>query len=108
MLTRESIEQVVGAPALSRDGRQVGTVTQVYLDDHDRPAWIALDTHLFASAEVYLPADGARLDEQGRLQVMVTAEQVDTAPRIDLEAVLTPADQQRLRAHYRPPTNEPR
>lgn len=103
MLSRDDIEGAVGSLAYACDGQQVGTVTQIYLDEHDRPAWIALDTDLFASAEVYLPADGAMLDADGRLRLPVTQKQIDTAPRIDLEAPLTPQTQRRLREHFEQP-----
>lgn len=100
MITSADIEKVVGSRAHDRDGEQVGTVRQVYLDEHGQPSWIALDTDLFASAEVFVPAAGTTVDGEG-LRLPVTAAQVDAAPRIELEHQLTDADQELLRRHYR-------
>lgn len=102
MISHEQIETVKGATAYARNGEKIGTVTQVYLNADGQPDWIAVDTDLFASAEAHLPADGATLTA-GALHLPITAEQVDTAPRIDLEEQLTPTVQQRLRDHYASP-----
>ena len=97
---------VIGATADDRNGRPVGTVTTVFLDDvTGQPNWVGLTSGQHAAPptdEVPLiaPVTGSELSE-GRLRLTVSADAVQSAPRIAQSDRLTPAEETTLRDHYR-------
>ena len=97
---------VIGATADDRNGRPVGTVTTVFLDDvTGQPTWVGLTSGQHAAPptdEVPLiaPVTGSELSE-GRLRLTVSADAVQSAPRIAQSDRLTPAEETTLRDHYR-------
>jgi stress response protein YsnF len=97
---------VIGATADDRNGRPVGTITTVFLDDvTGEPTWVGLTPGQHAAPQtdevpVIAPVTGSRLSD-GRLQLTVSADAVTSAPRIAQPDRLSPAEETTLREHYR-------
>jgi stress response protein YsnF len=101
---------VIGATADDRNGRPVGTVTTVFLDDvTGEPTWVGLTTGQHAAAQsdevpLIAPVTGSSHTD-GRLRLTVSADAVQSAPRIAQPDRLTPAEETTLREHYRAGTS---
>ncbi|MFQ1002107.1 YsnF/AvaK domain-containing protein [Modestobacter sp. SSW1-42] len=97
---------VIGASADDLNGRPVGTITTVFLDDvTGEPTWVGLTSGQHAAPQtdevpVIAPVTGSRLTD-GRLQLTVSADAVSSAPRIARPDRLSPAEETTLREHYR-------
>ena len=97
---------VIGATADDRNGRPVGTITTVFLDDvTGQPTWVGLTSGQHAAPQsdevpVIAPVTGSALSD-GRLRLTVSADAVQSAPRIAQPDRLTPAEETMLREHYR-------
>jgi hypothetical protein len=96
---------VLGATANDRDGRPVGTVSAVFLDDvTGQPTWVGLTSGQHAAPQtddvpVIAPFSGSTQSD-GRVQLTVSADAVHSAPRIASPDRLTPAEETTLREHY--------
>jgi stress response protein YsnF len=101
---------VIGATADDRNGRPVGTITTVFLDDvTGEPTWVGLTSGLHAAPQpddvpLIAPVTGSALSD-GRLRLTVSADAVQSAPRIAQPDRLTPAEETTLREHYRGSTS---
>ena len=97
---------VIGATADDRNGRPVGTITTVFLDDvTGEPTWVGLASGQHAAPQadevpLIAPVTGSALTD-GRLRLTVSADAVQSAPRIAQPDRLTPAEETTLREHYR-------
>lgn len=81
------------------DGDKIGTVGEILLDEHDKPAWAGVRTGLFGRSESFVPL--GRITEHGEdLVVPYDAGQVKDAPRIEPEATLSADEENRLYDHY--------
>jgi stress response protein YsnF len=103
---------VIGATADDRNGRPVGTITTVFLDDvTGEPTWVGLTSGQHAAPQadevpLIAPVTGSALTD-GRLRLTVSADAVQSAPRISQPDRLTPAEETTLREHYRGGTSTP-
>jgi stress response protein YsnF len=106
MATDPTPPPVIGATADDRTGRPVGTVTTVFLDDvTGEPTWVGLTSGQHAALQaddvpLIAPVTGSALTD-GRLRLTVSADAVQSAPRIAQPDRLTPAEETELREHYR-------
>jgi stress response protein YsnF len=104
MTSDSTLPPVIGAIADDRDGRALGTVTAVFLDDvTQRPTWVGLTEGLHAATgdvPVIAPITGAEFDG-GRLRLTVSGDAVRSAPRVAEADRLTPAEEATLLEHYR-------
>jgi stress response protein YsnF len=97
---------VIGATAYDRDGKPVGTITTVFLDDvTGQPTWVGLTSGQHAApasdeVPVVAPIADTRLSD-GEVQLTVSAAAVRSAPRIARPDHLTPDEEVQLREHYR-------
>ncbi|MCW2986802.1 MAG: photosystem reaction center subunit [Conexibacter sp.] len=89
-----------GRTVLDRKGETIGKLGDLYLDDAtDRAAYAGVRTGLFGRHESIIPL--ARVVErEGDLVVPYDAELVRDAPKIDPDASLDDAEQERLARHY--------
>ncbi|MCZ2827676.1 YsnF/AvaK domain-containing protein [Modestobacter sp. VKM Ac-2986] len=84
----------------------MGTITTVFLDDvTGQPTWVGLTSGQHAAPQsdevpVIAPVTGSELSD-GRLRLTVSADAVQSAPRIAQPDRLTPAEETMLREHYR-------
>ncbi|MDI2099286.1 PRC and DUF2382 domain-containing protein [Ruicaihuangia caeni] len=100
MINRENLGSLIGADVVDPTGSKVGSVGQVYVDDHDgRPSWVSVRTGLFGMKESLVPLDRADWDGDD-LRVAYEKDRVKDAPRVDADAHLEPSDEDELYRYY--------
>ena len=100
MFDKDSIARMSKATAYDRDGDKIGKVGQIYADNETgEPTFATVSTGLFGTSETFVPLTNAKL-EGDDLHVAYTKEQVKDAPRVDDDGELSPAEEDRLYAHY--------
>jgi len=88
-----------GRDVLDVEGDKIGRLGDVYLDEHDRPAWAGVRTGLFGVRESLLPLEGMR-EEGDDLQVPWEKALVKDAPNVDADVALEADEERRLFEHY--------
>jgi uncharacterized protein (TIGR02271 family) len=100
MVSRNDIQQLSGADVYASDGDKIGSVGQVYLDDHSGdPEWVSVRTGLFGTKESFVPLNGATLAGD-RLEVPFGKGQIKDAPKVDADGDLSPAEENELYSYY--------
>jgi uncharacterized protein (TIGR02271 family) len=100
MVSRNDIQQLYGADVYASDGDKIGSVGQVYLDDHSGdPEWVSVRTGLFGTKESFVPLNGATLTGD-RLEVPFGKAQIKDAPKVDADGDLSPAEENELYSYY--------
>ncbi|MCO7218338.1 DUF2382 domain-containing protein [Klenkia sp. PcliD-1-E] len=100
MITEQDITTVIGATAIDNDGDQIGTVSEVYLDDQSgRPEWATVKTGLFGTKETFIPLAQAQLSGE-ELRFPYDKATVKDAPTIEAEGHLSPAEETELYRYY--------
>jgi uncharacterized protein (TIGR02271 family) len=101
MLTQDQLREVIGTTAYGRGGEKIGTVGQVYLDDHTgEPEFASVNTGLFGTDESFVPLGQASF-EGDRLSVPYAKDQVKEAPKVSPDAGhIDESEEQRLYSHY--------
>jgi uncharacterized protein (TIGR02271 family) len=85
---------------VSANGQKIGSIGQVYVDDSTgEPSFVTAKTGLFGTAESFVPLQDATMDGRD-IRVTYTKDEVKDAPRVDPDGDITPAEEQRLFAHY--------
>jgi uncharacterized protein (TIGR02271 family) len=98
-MTTQDLERLRGAPVRSRDGEQIGSVEQVYVDrDTGQPEWIGIGTGLLRMKRVLVPVQGATTSADG-IQVPYDKDHVKASPDID-EDEISQATERDLASHY--------
>jgi Domain of unknown function (DUF2382)/PRC-barrel domain len=105
------VHALLGRTAYGADGDRLGSVTGAYLDNvTGRPSWITVDRGgLFRTTRSFVPIEGAEIVDDG-VRVAVDGDAVKRAPHIEGDRVLSPTQEQELRAHYglaQPGSSEP-
>lgn len=96
----KSVDRLFDAVLYDEDGRRVGGVESVYLDDSSgRPAWVTVLFGLLGRHVTYVPLTGARVEDQ-RIHVPFSKSQIRSAPRIVPRQHLYPNEERRLLEHY--------
>ena len=101
-ITRTQLQNLAtsGGNVISADGQKIGSIGQVYVDDSTgEPSFVTVKTGLFGTAESFVPLQDATADG-GDIRVAYNKHEVKDAPRVDPDGRLTPAEEQRLYAHY--------
>ncbi len=105
MTSDPALPPVIGAIADDRDGRPLGTVTAVFVDDvTGRPTWVGLTDGLHAAPDaddvaIVAPITDAQFAD-GRLRLAVAGEAVRSSPRPGAPDRLSPAEEVTLQQHY--------
>jgi hypothetical protein len=90
--------------AYDRDGKRIGAVGDVYVEDLGRaPEWVTVvltHEHGPGSGDTFVPLEGATHTRRGVLDLACTAEEVLSAPRMEAEQHLGLAQEQELYLHY--------
>jgi hypothetical protein len=88
-----------GRTVIDRDGEKLGTLKEIYLDEHERPHWGSIATGLFGTRESLAPLQQAQLagDE---LQLPFAGDEVKDAPSVEPDVQLSADEEQRLYRHY--------
>jgi uncharacterized protein (TIGR02271 family) len=89
-----------GGNVLSAQGEKIGRIGEVYVDDSTgEPNFVTVRTGLFGTAESFVPLQDATVAGSD-IRVAYDKDEVKDAPRVDPDGHLTPAEEQRLYAHY--------
>jgi uncharacterized protein (TIGR02271 family) len=101
-ITRKQLDSLTtsGGNVVSANGQKIGSIGQVYVDDSTgEPSFVTAKTGLFGTAESFVPLQDATMDGRD-IRVTYTKDEVKDAPRVDPDGDITPAEEQRLFAHY--------
>jgi PRC-barrel domain len=92
--------QVLDRTVVDCDGTTIGTVTELYLDEHaERPGWIAVRTGLFGTHVSLVPLAGAA-ESDDVVVVPYSKSHVKDAPHHDPEMALSREEEAELFAYY--------
>jgi sporulation protein YlmC with PRC-barrel domain len=98
-----SVEEVrawVGRSMIDSDGKQLGEITDIYLDrETDQPEWAVVRTGLFGLRSSFVPLAEAREVEHD-IQVPHPRTLVKDAPNIEADGQLSEAEEAELFRHY--------
>jgi uncharacterized protein (TIGR02271 family) len=98
-MSTQDLERLRGSPVRSRDGEQIGSVEQVYVDrDTGQPEWIGIGTGFLKTKRVLVPVQGSTTSADG-IQVPYDKDQVKASPDID-EDEISQATERELSSHY--------
>jgi len=100
MISRDSVQTLIGGTAYSTDGDKIGSIGTVYLDNSSgEPAWVTVKTGLFGSNESFVPLEQAELSEGG-IRVPYDKERVKGAPNIETDRELSEQEEDQLYSYY--------
>jgi len=100
MISRDSVQTLIGGTAYSTDGAKIGSIGTVYLDNASgEPAWVTVKTGLFGSNESFVPLEQAELSEDG-IRVPYDKERVKNAPNIETDRELSEQEEDQLYSYY--------
>lgn len=98
--TVDQLERWIDCQMVDSEGRKVGTIADVYVDDATgEPEWLAVHTGLLGSHISFVPLAGAR-EEGGRVHVVHSKEVIKASPNIPVHGELTANEEERLYRHY--------
>jgi uncharacterized protein (TIGR02271 family) len=100
MISRDSVQTLIGGTAYSSDGDKIGSIGTVYLDNASgEPAWVTVKTGLFGSNESFVPLDQAEQTNDG-IRVPYDKDRVKNAPNIETDRELSEQEEDQLYAYY--------
>ncbi|MEJ7743765.1 MAG: PRC and DUF2382 domain-containing protein [Nocardioidaceae bacterium] len=100
MLEQNQIDQVSGTDAYGADGKKIGKIGDVYLDDQTgRPTWMTVNTGLLGTSKSFIPLGDASLAGD-RLTVPYDTDKVKDAPHVSADGHLSPDEERDLYAYY--------
>jgi uncharacterized protein (TIGR02271 family) len=100
MISRDSVQTLIGGTAYSSDGDKIGSIGTVYLDNvSGEPAWVTVKTGLFGSNESFVPLDQAEQTDDG-IRVPYDKDRVKNAPNIETDRELSEQEEDQLYAYY--------
>jgi len=100
MISRDSVQTLIGGTAYSTDGAKIGSIGTVYLDNASgEPAWVTVKTGLFGSSESFVPLEQAELSEDG-IRVPYDKDRVKNAPNIETDRELSEQEEDQLYSYY--------
>lgn len=105
MIARDKAELLYGATVLDVDGKKVGPVGHVFVDESsDALEWIVVSTRFMGVTETFVPLDEATFDPADKsLQVPYDSLTIKDAPQVPIDRNLTPENEQLLYSYYRLP-----
>ncbi|WP_299167938.1 YsnF/AvaK domain-containing protein [uncultured Arthrobacter sp.] len=107
MISQDNISQILesGGKVLDNDGGKIGSVGQVYVDDHTgNPSWVTINTGLFGSNESFAPLEGAAL-EGNDVRVGYSKNKIKDAPNVAPDGHLSEQEEAELYRYYGISTN---
>src|SRR3954453_8175999 len=100
MISRDSVQTLIGGTAYTTDGDKIGSIGQVYLDNASgEPAGGPVKRGLFGSNESFVPLDQAELTDGG-VRVPYDKDRVKGAPNIETDRELSEQEEDQLYAYY--------
>src|SRR5215212_6162191 len=100
MISRDSVQTLIGGTAYTNDGDKIGSIGTVYLDNASgEPAWVTVKTGLFGSNESFVPLDQAEQTGDG-IRVPYDKDRVKNAPNIETDRELSEQEEDQLYSYY--------
>jgi uncharacterized protein (TIGR02271 family) len=100
MISRDSVQTLIGGTAYTTDGDKIGNIGQVYLDNASgEPAWVTVKTGFFGTSESFVPLDQAELTDDG-VRVPYDKDRVKGAPNIETDRELSEQEEDQLYSYY--------
>src|SRR5215212_3417368 len=100
MISRDSVQTLIGGTAYTNDGDKIGSIGTVYLDNASgEPAWVTVKTGLFGSNESFVPLDQAEQTGDG-IRVPYDKDRVKNAPNIETDRELSEQEENQLYSYY--------
>ncbi len=101
MIEQQELRSVAGRDVFGPGGEKIGSVAQVYADDHTgQPDWFTVHTGLFGMNESFVPLREATVAGD-RVEVPYDKATVKDAPNVSADGHLEPEEERRLYEHYR-------
>ena len=101
MFTQEEAHNLTGATAYDQAGQKIGQVATVYRDEATgAPEWLTVKTGLFGMKETFVPLTLARARGEREVELAADKDTITSAPKIDHDAQLSPAEEEQLFSHY--------
>ena len=100
MISRDSVQTLIGGTAYTTDGDKIGNIGQVYLDNASgEPAWVTVKTGFFGTSESFVPLEQAELTDDG-VRVPYDKDRVKGAPNIETDRELSEQEEDQLYSYY--------
>src|SRR3954452_12818339 len=100
MISRDSVQTLIGGTAYTTDGDKIGNIGQVYLDNASgEPAWVTVKTGFFGTSESCVPLEEAKLTDDG-VRVPYDKDRVKGAPNIETDRELSEQEEDELYSYY--------
>jgi uncharacterized protein (TIGR02271 family) len=100
LISRDSVQTIIGQTAFGPGGQKIGSIGQVYLDNATgEPAWATVNTGLFGTNESFVPLSDAQLTGEG-LQLPYDKDRVKNAPNVESDRELSEAEESTLYSYY--------
>jgi uncharacterized protein (TIGR02271 family) len=100
MIEQQQLQSIAGFDVYGSDGEKIGSVAQVYTDDHSgQPEWLTVHTGLFGMNESFVPLREATFTDD-RVEVPYDKATVKDAPNVTADGHLEPDEERRLYEHY--------
>lgn len=100
MVTADQAQYLLGAEVVAADGKMIGTVNGVSVDNVTGcPSWVIVTTGWFGLGQSFIPLDRAQVSD-GVVRVQVDSATIKNAPRRDSEEPLSPRDDVELHRYY--------
>lgn len=81
MSTKLSAEELVDRHIIDESGRDIGHITDLYVDDDGKPHWLLVDTELFKGFLSVIPVTDVVVSDRG-LEVHYDMEKLTGAPNV--------------------------
>jgi PRC-barrel domain len=102
-VTTDNAARLRGCDMVGGDGKKVGEIVEIYLDDvSGEPEWAAVNTGLLGTRTSFVPLKEADVSDGDDPTVTVPYDQgtVKDAPDYDQDAHLAPEEKRALYQHY--------
>lgn len=100
MATQAEIRNLLECHVVGSDGRLIGKVGQVYLDDRSgEPEWVTVRTGFSGMRQTFVPLSGSRRSAE-EIRVPFDQEKIKGAPSIDVDGRLTAEEEIGLYRYY--------
>ena len=100
MITLDQARQLAGKNMVGRGGEKLGKIDTLYADREDgEPTFATVHTGLFGTKTSFVPLADATLSGD-QVQVPYDKDTVNSAPKVDPDAELSPEEEESLYSHY--------
>ena len=95
----QQLDQICGMSVCTQDGKVMGSVEAVYLDEAGEPEWALVNTGWFGHRSSFVPLNEAHFDAEV-LTVPYDEETIRKAPTVEPESDLSKSHKAELYAAY--------